>query len=101
MIDLALIAGFDWDAGNSRKSTQKHSVMQSEAEQIFFNQPLLLLNDFMHSQKEVRYHALGKTGDARLLHVTFTLRAKGAVIRVISARNMNRKERTIYEQNQD
>jgi uncharacterized DUF497 family protein len=101
MIDLAQISGFDWDDGNSRKSMQKHNVIQSEAEQIFFNQPLLLVDDSAHSQKEARCHALGKTDDDRQLHVTFTLRAKGALIRVISARDMNRKERAIYEQSQD
>jgi len=101
MIDLAQISGFDWDDGNSRKSTQKHNVIQSEAEQIFFNRPLLLLDDVTHSQKEARHHALGRTGDGRQLHVTFTLRAKGTLIRVISARDMNRRERDIYEQSQD
>lgn len=98
MIELAQITGFEWDDGNPRKSTEKHSVIQSEGEQIFFNQPLLLLDDIAHSQKEARYHALGRTDDNRILHVTFTLRAKGTLIRVISARDMNRKERVIYEQ---
>lgn len=98
MIDFTTITGFDWDGGNSRKSSEKHKVIQSEAEQIFFNQPLLLLEDSGHSQSEMRFHALGKTDDDRLLHVTFTLRAKGTLIRVISARDMHRKERTIYEQ---
>lgn len=101
MIDLTQISGFDWDEGSSRKSAQKHNVIQSEAEQLFFNQPLLLLEDIVHSQKEARYHALGITDDGRQLHVTFTLRAKGTLIRVISARDMNRKERNIYEQSQD
>lgn len=98
MIDLAGITGFDWDAGNSRKSTNKHGVLQSEAEQIFFNQPLLMLEDSEHSQTERRYHALGMTDDARLLHATFTLLAAGSKIRVISARDMHRKERIVYEQ---
>ncbi len=101
MIELAKITGFDWDDGNSRKSSQKHNVIQSEAEQIFFNQPMLLLDDIAHSQKEGRYHALGKTGDGRQLHVTFTLRAKDTLIRVISARDMNRREKNIYEQSQN
>ena len=101
MVDLTKIAGFDWDDGNSRKSTEKHEVIQSEAEQIFFNKPLLLLEDSGHSQSEARYHALGNTDDDRKLHVTFTLRARGTLIRVISARDMHRKERTIYEQSQD
>jgi hypothetical protein len=98
MIDWAQITGFDWDEGNSRKSVEKHSVYQSETEQIFFNEPLLVLEDSRHSQKEARYHALGKTDDARLLHITFTLRGTGTLVRVISARDMHRNERAIYEQ---
>jgi hypothetical protein len=98
MIHWAQITGFDWDEGNSRKSAKKHSVYQSEAEQIFFNEPLLVLENGKHSQKEARYHALGKTDDARLLHITFTLRVSGTLVRVISAREMHRKERAIYEQ---
>ena len=98
MINLGEIVGFDWDSGNSRKSADKHDVRQSEAEQLFFNAPLLLLPDGKHSQKEARYHALGKTDTGRQLHVTFTLRSGGTLIRIISARDMHRKERAIYEQ---
>jgi hypothetical protein len=97
MLDLDLIAGFEWDTGNARKN-EKHGVTAAEAEQVFFNQPLLLLEDVKHSQDEVRYHALGHTHDGRLLHLTFTLRGVGTLIRVISARDMHRKERAIYEQ---
>ena len=96
MIDWALVIGFDWDAGNARKSIEKHSVSQGEAEQVFFNEPLLLLPDRKHSNKEQRFHALGKTEDGRLLHVTFTLRDSGKLIRVIFARDMHRKERAFY-----
>lgn len=98
MIDLAKITGFDWDAGNARKSEDKHGVSMAEAEQVFFNTPLLMLEDTAHSQKEPRIHALGKTDDGRALHISFTLRSNGRQIRVISARDMHRKERTIYEQ---
>ena len=93
MIDLARITGFDWDAGNSRKNTHKHGVTQAEAEQIFFNEPLLLVSDERHSDEEVRIHALGVTDDDRTLHISFTLRGAGTLIRVISARDMSRKER--------
>jgi uncharacterized protein len=95
MIDLTLIEGFEWDEGNARKN-EKHGVLTSEAEQVFFNQPVLLLEDVKHSQTEARFHALGTTHSARLLHITFAVR--GSKIRVISARDMHRKERTIYEQ---
>lgn len=97
MIDLTKISSFDWDEGNTRKN-EKHSVSMAEAEQIFFNEPLLLLADIKHSQGESRFHALGRTDDGRTLHITFTLRNADEKIRVISARNMHKKERTIYEQ---
>ncbi|MFP5381753.1 MAG: BrnT family toxin [Gammaproteobacteria bacterium] len=97
MFDLGLVAGFEWDAGNGRKN-EKHGVTAAEAEQVFFNQPLFLLEDVKHSQDEARYHALGLTHDGRRLHVTFTLRGAGTRIRVISARDMHRKERAFYEQ---
>ena len=60
MIDWGRIAGFDWDDGNRRKSADKHAVSQGEAEQIFFNDPLLVVADTAHSQSEMRLHALGK-----------------------------------------
>lgn len=97
MIDLIRIAGFDWDSGNARKN-EKHGVSMAEAEQVFFNAPLLLIEDQAHSQNEPRVHALGKTDEGRTLHITFTLRQSGELIRVISARDMHRKERTVYEQ---
>jgi uncharacterized protein len=96
MIDLNAITGFNWDGGNTRKN-EKHGVSMAEAEQVFFNQPLLLLEDHAHSQSEPRFHALGITDGDRTLHIAFTLRLSGTQIRVISARDMHRKERAIYE----
>ncbi|HEX5418874.1 MAG TPA: BrnT family toxin [Gammaproteobacteria bacterium] len=97
MFDWDNVSGFQWDQGNARKSSDKHGVSQAEAEQAFFNQPVLIVHDIQHSQEEIRYHALGTTDDRRLLHVTFTLREADSLIRVISARDMHRKERAIYE----
>ena len=74
MIDLVPIEGFDWDADNSLKNAERHSGT------------------------EPRFHALGRTDDGRRLHIAFTLRAEGRLIRVISARDMHRKERTRYAQ---
>jgi len=87
------LEGFDWDLGNVSKN-QKHDVEPEEAEEIFFNEPLLILADDKHSKSEKRWHALGKTAKHRLL-VVFTVRGK--LIRIISARAMNKKERNIYE----
>jgi uncharacterized protein len=98
VINLAEITGFEWDRGNARKSEDKHGVSMAEAEQVFFNAPLLMLADVAHSQAEPRIHALGKSDDVRALHITLTLRGNGRLIRVISARDMHRKERMIYDQ---
>ena len=98
MIDWADVAGFEWDDGNARKSSDKHGVGQAEAGQVFFNEPLLIVEDPRHSLHEPRFHALGQTDASRLLHVTFTLRGAATRIRVISARGMSRKERARYAQ---
>jgi len=97
MIDWDRIEGFDWDEGNRRKSVEKHEVSQAEAEQVFFSGPLIAA-DQKHSAKEARFHALGRTDNGRLLHVTFTLRQGATLIRVISARDMHRTERNRYAQ---
>jgi uncharacterized protein len=98
MIDWARVERFEWDEGNARKSDDKHGVSQAEAEQMFFNQGLLIVEDPRHSLHEPRLHALGRTDEGRLLHITFTLRGAATSIRVISARDMSRKERARYAQ---
>lgn len=97
MIDLGKIVGFDWDDGNGRKNLDRHGVGQLEAESIFLREPLILKEDIELSGSERRLHALGHTSAGRLLHVTFTLRADETLIRVISARDMSRKDRSSYE----
>ncbi len=87
--------GFEWDEGNILKSWEKHKVAASECEQIFFNKPLVAIEDIKHSQKEKRYFALGHTDAGRHLFIVFTLRKN--LIGIISARDMNRKERRLYE----
>jgi uncharacterized protein len=88
--------GFQWDRGNSHKNLVKHNVQNWECEQIFFNKPLLILEDQAHSIAENRWAAFGKTDSGRLMLVIFTKR--GNLLRVISARDMNRKERKFYEE---
>lgn len=85
---------FQWDEGNAGKNWLRHKVSPSECEQIFFNLPLVPSEDKKHSQEEERYYALGKTDMGRLLFIVFTIRGKN--IRIISARDMNKKERRIY-----
>ena len=96
--DLGQITSFQWDEGNARKSEERHEVSQAEAEQVFANELPLIVPDIQHSQYEQRYNALGITAFGRLLHVTFTLRNDSTAIRVISARDMSRRERNRYAQ---
>jgi uncharacterized DUF497 family protein len=98
MIDRDRIVGFEWDSGNHRKSELKHGVSQTEAEEIFFNEPLLFSDDDKHGDQEKRFLALGRTNHQRVLTVIFTLRQDGSLIRVISARDQHRKERALYDQ---
>ena len=93
-VPLREVAGFDWDTGNSEKSWERHRVSRAECEEVFDQRPLLLSEDLAHSAREKRHLALGRTRSGRHLLVAFTLR--GPLVRVISARDMNRKERGIY-----
>jgi hypothetical protein len=94
--ELEKVAGFQWDKGNVNKNLIRHNVENWECEQIFFNIPLLLLEDPGHSSTEKRWAAFGKTDPNRLLIVIFTIR--GELIRVISARDMDKKERIYYNE---
>jgi uncharacterized protein len=89
------IVGFDWDEGNLDKNWIKHQVSHTECEEVFFNLPLMIEKDIKHSRTENRYYVLGRTLQNRLLFIVFTKRENK--IRVISARDANRKERKIYE----
>jgi uncharacterized protein len=94
MKKILRFAGFDWDKGNLDKNWLKHKVANAECEEMFFNQPLLIIKDEQHSQKEERRYALGKTESGRLLFASFTVRNNN--IRIISARDMSKHEREQY-----
>ena len=86
---------FEWDKGNFDKNLKKHKVTNRESEEVFKNDPLIILEDVGHSVKEKRFSALGKTNESRLLFLSFTLRKDR--IRVISVRDMSQKEEVKYE----
>lgn len=86
--------GFEWDAGDSGKTWERHQVFDGECEQVFLNHPLAALPDEAHSAGEDRILALGKTDSGRKLFVVCTIR--GDLIRVISARDMSKLEREVY-----
>ncbi len=89
-------SGFQWDRGNIDKNLIKHTVKNWECEQVFFNRPLLVLDDSKHSSSEKRWAAFGKTDIERLLVVIFAKRNN--LIRIISARDMNKRERKFYNE---
>ena len=87
---------FEWDKGNISKNYDKHKVTNQEAEELFSNEPFIISEDIEHSnEKENRFQALGKTKLGRLLFVSFTIRVEK--VRVISMKDMNRKEEVTYE----
>lgn len=93
---LQQCTGFEWDAGNSKKNWISHQVSRSECEQVYFNEPLVVSEDDKHSQQEQRWYLQGKTDTERLLFIAFTIRGK--LIRIISARDMHKNERKIYNE---
>jgi len=89
-------SGFQWDRGNIDKNLTKHNVENWECEQVFFNRPLIVLDDPKHSVSEKRWTAFGKTDSVRFLVVIYTKRNN--LIRIISARDMNKRERKFYDE---
>jgi len=88
-------AEFEWDEGSAGKNWERHGVADFECEEVFFNEPLIVRRDSGHSQRETRWVALGRTVRDRKLFVAFAVRR--GFIRVISARDMTRREREAYE----
>ena len=95
MDELGSVEGFDWDDGNRDKNWVSHNVKSMECEMVFFNQPLIVIDDEKHSALESRFYAFGKTDVDRPLLVMFCLRKNR--IRAISAKDMSKKERKFYE----
>jgi hypothetical protein len=96
---MAGFTGFDWDAGNVEKNWRRHHVSRGECEEVFFSHPLVLVPAVVRTTVEPRYYALGRSVTGRSLFIVFTRR--GDRLRVISARDMSRRERRIHAQAQD
>jgi uncharacterized DUF497 family protein len=94
LITVPAFEGFDWTGGNAEKNWGGPQVSPLEAEQVFFNSPLLAGEDDTHSQHEKRFFALGQTDEGRELFIAFTIRA--SKLRVVSARDMSRRKKTVY-----
>ena len=96
-IEIRGIIGFEWDAGNWRKSELRHGVARAETQEVLLNAPSCRV-DTRHSEDEQRYVALGMTNEGRRLFASFTVRRNR--VRVISARPMSRRERAVHEKAQ-
>ncbi len=88
--------GFSWDKGNQDKNWIKHKVSYQECEEIFSDVNKRLYKDPIHSGNEKRYILLGMTKNCRLIFIVFAMR--GNKVRVISARDINKRERSLYEE---
>lgn len=93
---LEEVSGFEWDAGNKEKSLAKHEVGNEECEEAFFDYNKEVQKDILHSVNEKRYILIGQTKQNRLLYIVFTIRKDK--VRVISARDINKKEKKLYEE---
>ena len=94
-LEIDDVIGFEWDEGNIHKNENKHGLKWTVIEEVFFNEPLLIVEDFKHSMGECRCVALGHNDFDELITVVFTVR--NHLIRVISARAMSKKEKIVYE----
>ncbi|OGD90939.1 hypothetical protein A3D81_00400 [Candidatus Curtissbacteria bacterium RIFCSPHIGHO2_02_FULL_40_17] len=91
---LPVPLSFDWDNENIDKNWKKHQVHYKEAEEVFYNRPIRIYRNIVHSLTEKRFSVLGITDSKRLLYISFPIR--GGYLRVISARDQSKKERSIY-----
>lgn len=94
IVKLGQVTAFEWDVANNGHIA-RHNVLPEEAEEVFFDENNVQDEDVEHSTDEKRYLIIGKTQEGRLLYQTFTVRVKK--IRVISSRDINKKEVQLYE----
>jgi uncharacterized DUF497 family protein len=91
---------FEWDETKARTNLRKHSVSFDDA-MLVFADPFALVDQDRVEGAELRWQTLGLVGGLVLLLVAHTVRTEDGdeIIRIISARRANRKERQIYDQN--
>ncbi len=96
VVALPEISEFEWDTGNEQKNWITHHVSAEEAEEPFFAEERLILEDIRHStRREARYILIGKSKQGRLLFIVYTIRKEK--IRIISSRDADKKEVLLYE----
>ena len=83
-----VISGFDWDCGNI-DHIDRHEYTPDEVEEVFVG------NYKVRPSRDGLYVALGETLDGRLAFIVFR-RLRAGVIRVVTARDMEDKERRLF-----
>ncbi|HEX9459126.1 MAG TPA: BrnT family toxin [Thermoanaerobaculia bacterium] len=87
---------FDWDAEKERRNFRKHRVTFAEAQTVFDDPVAHIEDDPDHSVGEQRELVIGYSREWRLLVVSFVER--GEILRIISARQVDARERKRYEE---
>jgi uncharacterized DUF497 family protein len=87
---------FEWDAAKAAANVARHGVSFEEAVTAFQDPLAQVHSDPDHSQSEAREILIGHSCKQRLLLVAFTDRQ--GKIRLISAREVTRRERRDYEE---
>jgi uncharacterized DUF497 family protein len=87
---------FEWDPGKAAANLAKHKVAFSDAATVFGDPLAITYHDSEHSDQEDRFITFGTTAAGRLVAVVHADRSDR--IRIISARNMTRRERKQYEE---
>lgn len=83
---------FEWDEEKNIINKRKHHISFETATHVFSDPNCIELYDFVHSDEEDRYIAIGEV--CHVLFVVFTER--GEKIRLISARMATDRERRLY-----
>ena len=91
---------FEWDETKSDLNFEKHQVHFEEAKEVFEDSMHISKLDHRFDYFEERWITLGATSKDKLLVVANMFFDENAeeIIRIISARKANEKERTFYEQ---
>ena len=89
---------FEWDPNKADLNKQKHGVSFSEASSVFYDDYGRLIPDPDSGVNEERFILLGKSSEFKTLIVCHCYRQSGEVIRIISARKGDKRERKQYEE---
>jgi uncharacterized DUF497 family protein len=94
---------FDWDPRKAKSNRLKHGVSFEEAATAFLDPVGLDGDDVEHSGSEERRLRLAKSSLGGILVIAYTMRRQDdeEVTRIISARRASKKERKIYEVEED